>query len=720
MDGFNYCFNSQSLNRPILTELVDGSSRDDTWATAELAKGSLQDLFLGAGHEDNRGSIDESNRTDRTTGTTGGQFSLSTLQLQQGVVEAPQRLTPAKVALHQHWNMMRSRLRSASNTGSGQDPATRNRYWAMSGPIFDDVRVAEHAEKAQFIEGVTIVTGRFWDKALPGSASQDVAYVSSSCSVVCRCDWASAVIMPPEAELQEHQEELPGLYQALAKDVISPGLLATRSTLEDVALLTPGSQGISQVATTAGGAQSTGPPSGSHPVAWPGPWYPFVPWSWVAAQSGPTPPGCAATPTPPTPHVQVPAAPCQGQQTATAHPEPAQSPQVVEQPQAIHPTQAQRPPSERALAETAPAPRSSPVPAGQSALAQPAIGSPSANNLAEADAKLQVTIAQEVPAEKASARERREASSPDQQAPAPAPVMVPAIAAVSTAAPAAASVVAAPQPKAANQGPDVVCQGPEASSPQQVLKQVKLLLAGAASGSPPGPSALRAALRSAKTEPWYAETVAQLDGMAASATAELQGMSTTQRVAVALLLLKVHMSSSGAAQAAKLAAAGPTELGPGGDFAWQELLSLLPPWRRAMTKTDFEAFCRISAEHLLPRFKAERVRRLSQVLIELYPPASALEDPQAKASPPSAAQRHPASTSSPLDATSSYRRRQLGAVAAVQRMGDREKDAANVKGAGRGSGSIDLSSLIRRDPAWRVAAKTTDSDSDEIADVNDL
>ncbi|CAE7242017.1 rps6 [Symbiodinium microadriaticum] len=40
-----------------------------------------------------------------------------------------------------------------------------------------------------------------------------------------------------------------------------------------------------------------------------------------------------------------------------------------------------------------------------------------------------------------------------------------------------------------------------------------------------------------------------------------------------------------------------------------------------------EAFCRISAEHLLPRFKADQVRRLSQILIELYPPVIVLALP---------------------------------------------------------------------------------------------
>eukprot|EP00439_Symbiodinium_sp_Y106_P063882 s363_g9.t4 len=83
-----------------------------------------------------------------------------------------------------------------------------------------------------------------------------------------------------------------------------------------------------------------------------------------------------------------------------------------------------------------------------------------------------------------------------------------------------------------------------------------------------------------------------------------------------------HMASSGSSQAAKLAIAGPSEIRPGGDHAWQELLSLLPHWRGAMVKADFEAFCRISAEHLLPRFKADQVRRLSQILIELHPPVS--------------------------------------------------------------------------------------------------
>ena len=33
---------------------------------------------------------------------------------------------------------------------------------------------------------------------------------------------------------------------------------------------------------------------------------------------------------------------------------------------------------------------------------------------------------------------------------------------------------------------------------------------------------------------------------------------------------------------------------------------------------------------------------------------------------------------------------------------------------------LDLVSILTQDPAWRIAAKTTESDSDQIADVDDL
>lgn len=285
------------------------------------------------------------------------------------------------------------------------------------------------------------------------------------------------------------------------------------------------------------------------------------------------------------------------------------------------------------------------------------------------------------------------------------------------ALPEAASTVEEPRSKAGENGAVVVCQGPQAgcgkvSSPKHVMRQVKLLLAGAATAPPLKPAELRGALRRAKTESWYAETISQLDATPDAAEAQLGGLQSTQRLAAALLLLKAHMASSGSSQAAKLAIAGPAEIRPGGDFAWQELLSLLPHWRGAMVKSDFEAFCRISAEHLLPRFKADQVRRLSQILIGLYPPVSAADaSGTTKASPAQAAaeQQRMLSASSSMAATSSYRLRQMGGGTPTQQVGMARKGS-----------STDLSSIIRRDPAWKMAVKTTESDFDEIADINDI
>jgi len=525
-----------------------------------------------------------------------------------------------------------------------------------------------------------------------------------------------------QAELLEHQEELPGLYQALAKDVINPGLMASRTPLEDVALRTPGSQGISQAATTAGGAAlRTGPPSAPWPSAWPGPWYPFVPWSWAAPPGMPLgavggPPGWPATPPAPVaPQSQVPV-PGSGP-AATAEPQQQSAPKVIEQPTQA-PVQPERPSAELTPQKASTAAAFSPVPSpSPSPQPQPT------QSVAATPGSAKVQTPAESPKQAAtevSAKNAKNSSPPGEQAPLAtspveiAPALVPG---EPTSLPEAASTVEEPPSKAGENGAVVVCQGPQAgcgkvSSPKHVMRQVKLLLSCAATAPPPKPAELRGALRRAKTESWYAETISQLDATPDAAEAQLGGLLSTQRLAAALLLLKAHMASSGSSQAAKLAIAGPSEIRPGGDHAWQELLSLLPHWRGAMVKADFEAFCRISAEHLLPRFKADQVRRLSQILIELHPPVSASDaSAPTKASPAQAAaeQQRMLSASSSMAATSSYRLRQMGGGTPSQQLGMARK-----------SPSADLSSIIRRDPAWKMAVKTTESDFDEIADINDL
>eukprot|EP00439_Symbiodinium_sp_Y106_P029153 s3357_g3.t1 len=141
------CYVSRSLwgHRQLAISLVEyGAGADDTLREQSKA------LIDGSSHDDTRsplesprsqGSMDESNRTSEFT--VGGRFNVSQasqLHLQQGVAEAPQRLTPAKVALHQHWNDVRRRLgKSSGKCGL----ASSSPYWATSGPVLNNVLIAE-------------------------------------------------------------------------------------------------------------------------------------------------------------------------------------------------------------------------------------------------------------------------------------------------------------------------------------------------------------------------------------------------------------------------------------------------------------------------------------------------------------------------------------------------------------------------------------------------
>jgi len=144
------CYVSRSLwgHRQLAISLVEyGAGADDTLREQSKA------LIDGSSHDDTRsplesprsqGSMDESNRTSEFT--AGGRFNVSQasqLHLQQGVAEAPQRLTPAKVALHQHWNDVRRRLgKSSGKCGL----ASSSPYWATSGPVLNNVLIAEAGE----------------------------------------------------------------------------------------------------------------------------------------------------------------------------------------------------------------------------------------------------------------------------------------------------------------------------------------------------------------------------------------------------------------------------------------------------------------------------------------------------------------------------------------------------------------------------------------------
>lgn len=253
-----------------------------------------------------------------------------------------------------------------------------------------------------------------------------------------------------------------------------------------------------------------------------------------------------------------------------------------------------------------------------------------------------------------------------------------------------------------------VCQ---VSQPQQVLRQVKLLLTPVGK-EPISPSALRKLLRS--PEPWY-QAVVKLT----HSPQVLPGDATDlQLFAAALLLLKGHMSSNLAEASALSACEGAEALklarSPEGHaMAWQELLAVLPELSQVSPKADFEALCKISAEQLLPRSRADPVRRLGQALVQIAMPS---RDPPQEPPSPKSEDMSVKNDSIPLG-----NRDDAGKL---RRWSEKSSGAYQVRpkvSMARSKEQIDLSKMIRKDPAWKVAQKTEeDASESEIADVEDL
>eukprot|EP00439_Symbiodinium_sp_Y106_P059490 s363_g8.t1 len=119
----------------------------------------------------------------------------------------------------------------------------------------------------------------------------------------------------------------------------------------------------------------------------------------------------------------------------------------------------------------------------------------------------------------------------------------------------------------------------------------------------------------------------------------------------------------------------------------------------------------VSVEKPRPVHRRRRTKIIKDVACATWSRGASDASAPTKASPAQAAaeQQRMLSASSSMAATSSYRLRQMGGGTPSQQLGMARK-----------SPSADLSSIIRRDPAWKMAVKTTESDFDEIADINDL
>eukprot|EP00931_Biecheleriopsis_adriatica_P026636 TRINITY_DN16184_c0_g3_i1.p1 TRINITY_DN16184_c0_g3~~TRINITY_DN16184_c0_g3_i1.p1 ORF type:complete len:442 (+),score=117.91 TRINITY_DN16184_c0_g3_i1:37-1326(+) len=375
------------------------------------------------------------------------------------------------------------------------------------------------------------------------------------------------------------------------------------------------------------------------------------------------------------------------------------------------------------------------------------------------------------------------------------------------------------QTPAAN--PEAVCQSPQATRQQYVQRQVKLLLESLGQEAFASQD-LRRQLREAnQKQPWFKAAEGQLVAAVEQHCVQLPGplrgqLSDPQLLAAALILLKAHMGSAGAAEAsAALAAASEAKsasqllawAGEGGEpMAWQEVVSFLARLTEvAPDPQDHEVICKICAEHVLPRFRAEQVRRLGQAFVSLLAPASS-ESPKSSAKPPvvgisggtkvqgrteagadaareaaiemprtatatatraSRQGRLPDSdddseeneedvaspsagarsrgmaasgssntwegrgslrrpTGSPTvdfggaQTTSAYKLRQQAAAAGLSQTSSCA--GSPVAGAGPKAGKPDLSTMIRKDPAWMIAARAAQGDDseDEIAELDDF
>jgi len=264
--------------------------------------------------------------------------------------------------------------------------------------------------------------------------------------------------------------------------------------------------------------------------------------------------------------------------------------------------------------------------------------------------------------------------------------------------------------------PFAVCQ--VLTPPQETLRQVKLLLAPVGSEALQ-PSALRKLLRQPGS--WYHALIK------ARTPQDLEGAAPLELLAVSLILLKGHMSRN-PAEASALSACDVDALqnarSPGGHpMAWQELLPILQRLREVSSKADFQALCKLLAEHLLPRSAAAPVRRLGEVLTQVgLPSIPGRDDPDVedqKSEETQDTQNEVVAMETPLrhfeHSNSVFNFR--------AQMSSKKSSKPNRPDSG------DLSKMIRQDPAWQAAQRSKvtnplspegpESES-EIAEVDDV
>lgn len=158
-------------------------------------------------------------------------------------------------------------------------------------------------------------------------------------------------------------------------------------------------------------------------------------------------------------------------------------------------------------------------------------------------------------------------------------------------------------------------------------------------------------------------------------------------------------------------------------MAWQELLPILQRLREVSSKADFQALCKLLAEHLLPRSAAAPVRRLGEVLTQVgLPSIAGRDDPDVedqKSEETQDTQNEVVAMETPLrhfeHSNSVFNFR--------AHMSSKKSSKSNRPDSG------DLSKMIRQDPAWQAAQRSKvtnplssegpESES-EIAEVDDV
>ncbi|CAE8610370.1 unnamed protein product [Polarella glacialis] len=181
------------------------------------------------------------------------------------------------------------------------------------------------------------------------------------------------------------------------------------------------------------------------------------------------------------------------------------------------------------------------------------------------------------------------------------------------------------------------------SSPVQKLTQQQRLrlqleyLLKPLGGYPCNAGEVRKSLReAAKEAPWFSSAVAQLDIAIEEQSKGRRGLPAVsqlaepQVLAMALALLRAHMGGAGAPEGmvmvAMMAASevksaeelGAVEGPDGGLMGWQVVVAYLQSLTKA-TPREQDALCKVCAECMLPvpRFRAEQMRRMGQLLNEV-------------------------------------------------------------------------------------------------------